>query len=260
MQSPQYPTPPDPKETAAAQTQMNKDTAITQYGLAATNQKTPYGSLTYNQIGKWDDGTPRYESVTELSPQQQGLFNLGNQTQQNLGQIGVNQSAKIGGILDTPFNIEAGRAGKLTDMNKTFLDPQWNEQEERQRTRLLNSGVRPGTEAYDREMRNFSTNKQRAYDQMYLDSYDTANRAALTERTQPINEITALLSGSQVQQPNFRQTPTPGVAPTDYIGAVGQNYAGQVGAYNAQMQQNNAMMSGLFGLGKTALGGWMGGF
>lgn len=46
------PSPPDPRETAAAQSQMNRDTAITQYQLNATNQVTPYGNLTYTQTGQ----------------------------------------------------------------------------------------------------------------------------------------------------------------------------------------------------------------
>lgn len=85
---------------------------------------------------------------------------------------------------------------------------------------------------------------------------------ALTERNQPINEISALLSNSQVSQPNFvSNTPTPGVAPTDVIGAQQQSLNQQNVGFNAQQTQNNALMSGLFGLGSAALGGWgMSGF
>ena len=257
MDTPQAPAAPDPVKTAAAQAAANKDTAVTQYGLNATNQNTPYGSLTYNQIGTWADGTPRFEANTTLSSAEQGLFDLGQQTRQNLANIGVNQSGKIGQLLDTPFSIDASRGQKLSDINRTFLDPQWAENEERTRTQLINSGVRPGSEAYDRAMRNFSTDRQRAYDQMFLDSYGQANQAALTERNQPINEISALLSGSQVTQPTFQNTPTPGVAPTDYIGAVGQNLAQQNVGYQAQVQNQQLINNGLFKLGNTALGGWM---
>jgi hypothetical protein len=45
------PKPPDPVKTAEAQADMNQATAITQYGLGATNQVTPYGNLTYSQVG-----------------------------------------------------------------------------------------------------------------------------------------------------------------------------------------------------------------
>lgn len=79
----------------------------------------------------------------------------------------------------------------------------------------------------------------------------------MTQRNQPINEISALLSGSQVSQPNFAQTPTPGVAPTDVVGAQQQALNQQNVGFNAQVAQNSALNSGLFGLGKTALGGWL---
>ncbi len=68
MDAPSPPPAPDPKETAAAQSQMNKETAVAQYGLNATNQVTPQGTLTYKQIGTWADGTPRFEATTAYSP------------------------------------------------------------------------------------------------------------------------------------------------------------------------------------------------
>jgi hypothetical protein len=45
------PAAPDPKETAAAQTQTNKDTAYWNAVLNNVNQITPYGTLTYKQTG-----------------------------------------------------------------------------------------------------------------------------------------------------------------------------------------------------------------
>lgn len=45
------PEAPDPWKTASSQSQMNRDTALTQFLLNATNQVTPYGSLTYKQTG-----------------------------------------------------------------------------------------------------------------------------------------------------------------------------------------------------------------
>lgn len=48
MDAPEY---PDPKETAAAQSGMNREAAVSQFLLNATDQKTPYGSLTYKQTG-----------------------------------------------------------------------------------------------------------------------------------------------------------------------------------------------------------------
>jgi len=256
MNPPQAPPAPDPVATANAQSASNVKSATTQYELGATNQNTPQGSSTYQQIGTWADGTPRFAQTTTLNPGEQKIYDTGVQTRQNLGDIGTAQSAKIGKLLDTPFDVNAARDTKIADIQKTFLDPQWKESEDAQRTQLFNSGIRPGTEAYDHAMRDFSTNRQRAYDQSYLDSYGAGNQAALTERNQPINEISALLSGSQVSMPNFTGTPSPGVAPTDVIGAQGQALNQANVGYQGNLANSMGINSGLFGLGSAALGGW----
>ena len=72
---------------------------------------------------------------------------------------------------------------------------------------------------------------------------------ALAARNQPINEISALLSGGQVTSPQFVNTPQPGVNGTDVAGIYQQDYQNRV-------NQSQSKMSGLLGLG-TALGGWM---
>lgn len=258
MDAPQAPAAPDPVATANAQSASNVKSATNQYELGATNQITPQGTSSYKQIGTWDDGTPRFEQTTSLSPGEQGIYDTGVQTRQNLGDIGSSQSAKIGALLNTPYNVDASRDTKISDIQKTFLDPQWAKDQAAQETQLFNQGIRPGSEAYTQAMKDFSTNKQRAYDQSYLDSYAAGNTAALQERNQPINEISALLSGSQVSMPNFSgvNTPTPGVAPTDVIGATGQSLAQQNVGYQGQLATNMGINSGLFGLGSAALGGW----
>lgn len=66
------------------------------------------------------------------------------------------------------------------------------------------------------------------------------------ERNQPINEVSALLSGGQVQMPQFGAMPQFGTIPTtDYAGLVNANYQGQMNAYG----QKQAMLGSLFGLG-----------
>lgn len=258
MNTPQAPAAPDPAVTAAAQAKANKETALTQYGLNATNQVTPQGTLTYRQIGTWDDGTPRFEATQAYSPEQQKLADLTNQTQQNVGQIGVEQSGKIGKLLNDPVNLsnEATEA-RLYDLGAKRLDPRFQQQQDALETQLINKGVRPGSKQWIDAHTQLGQEKNDAYDQLLLQGRGQAVQEALTERNQPLNEITALMSGSQVSQPNFVNTPQPGVAPTDYIGAVGQSLNQQNVGYNAAVQNQQNMMNGLFGLGKTALGGWM---
>jgi hypothetical protein len=84
------------------------------------------------------------------------------------------------------------------------------------------------------------------------------NQAMLTNQNQPINAITALMSGSQVSQPNFMNVPQTQIPTTDYANIVNQSYQDQLAAYNAQVQAQSASSGGLFGLGGSVLGGLVG--
>lgn len=72
---------------------------------------------------------------------------------------------------------------------------------------------------------------------------------AITERNQPINEITALLSGSQVASPQYAQTSAAPIPTTDYAGLVQNNYAQEMGQYNQELAGRQQLLGGLFGLG-----------
>lgn len=267
MKAPKTPPAPDPIATASAQSGANRDTAITQGILNMTNQRGPDGSLTYNKIGeeaRTDSLTgntyyvPRYEAVTELSPAGQRINDINNQTEENIATIGRDQSSRIGELLGKPVDLsnEATEA-RLMDLGSKRLDPRFAREEEALRTRLVNQGLRPGTAAFDAEMSNFSQGRNDAYNSLLLSGRGQAVQEALTERNQPINEITALLSGSQVSQPNFVSTPQTQVAGTDYAGIVNSNYQAQVASANAKAQSQNAMMGGLFGLAGTLGGSWL---
>ena len=259
MDTPQPPAPPDPVATAKAQSEYNTNTAVTQQLLNQTDQVTPYGSLKYDQTGSTSftgaDGklytVPKFTATQTLTPEQTQLLDLSNRTRANLGQIGVDQSSKIGALLGTNVDLSTATEDKIAKLGAARLDPRFARDEDALRTSLANRGIQPGSAAWNAEMTNFAQGKNDAYNQLYLTGRGQGAQEALAERNQPINEITALMSGSQVSQPNFAATPTTGVAGTDYTGAVNANYQGQLAGYNAQMQNNSAMMGGLFGLGGT---------
>ena len=73
------------------------------------------------------------------------------------------------------------------------------------------------------------------------------------QRNQPINEITSLMSGSQVANPNFVNTPGSQIPTTDFAGITNQNFQNQMGVYNSQNQNYQQLMGGLLGLGAGAL-------
>lgn len=242
------PEAPDPKETAAAQAQMNRETAVTQTGLNAQNQYTPQGSLTYSENGTWSDGTPRFSATQTYSPEEQQIFNLGQQTRTNLGNIGVEQSDKIRNLLNEPVNLDNDAVeGRLMELGRKRMDPMFAERESQMKTDLINRGFREGTPAFESELRRFSEGRNDAYNQLMLQGRGQSVQEILAARNQPINEITALASGSQVSSPNFVNTPQSQVSGVDYAGMVNDNYRGELEAHNS-------MLGAFAGMGGAAMG------
>lgn len=263
MNNPTPPAAPDPVATATAQGNMNQNTATTQQLLNMTNQMTPDGSLTYSQTGNntftGADGktytVPQFTATQTLSPTGQKLYDLTQESKLNLGNAGVTASKKIGDILGTNVNLSNDAVeGRLMELGTARLTPQFARDDAAMRASLINSGIRQGSDAWNAEMKRLSQNKNDALNQLLLSGRAQSVNEILTERNQPLNEIAALMSGSAVGQPTFTNTPQTNVAGVDYSGMVQNQYNAQNQQYQAKLQQQNAMMGGLFGLGGT-LGG-----
>jgi hypothetical protein len=262
VKTPNPPAPPDPAATAAAQTASNVKTATTQQQLNMVDQTNPYGSVAYTQTGKWEDGTPKFAANTTLSPEE-----MRNQRQQwefdNLtNDLGINQTKKLTDHLGKPIELgnEATEA-RLMELGRKRMDPMFADRRSAMETKLYNQGVMPGTEAYDREMLRLTEGENDAYNSLLLAGRGQAVQEGLTARNQPINEITALMSGGQVTQPNFTSTPQTNVAGTDIAGLTMDAYKmGPLANWQAQNANRQAMMGGIFGLAGTgaraAMGGW----
>lgn len=285
MKTPKAPPAPDPVATAAAQSGANRDTAITQARMNMTDQVGPDGSLTYDKIGdeQFTDSltgatynVPRYRATTALSESGARTQGINNQTEENIATIGRDQSARIGSLLGTPINFDSlGAAPLPTDFSadrqkyEDALMQRLNPQIERDRSsleaKLVNQGLRAGSTAYNDAASELGRNANDARLGAILNAGTEQSRMfgmastarqqgiqeLLTARNQPINEISALMSGSQVSLPQFVNTPQTQVAGTDYQGAVYNSYNGQMDAYKQKVAGQNAMMGGLFGLAGT---------
>lgn len=255
MKAPQAPS---PTATAAAQSSSNRETAITQQLLNQTNQVTPWGNVKYDQSGSATqvgaDGkpftTPTFTSTTTLSPTEQQKFEQNQKADIGMNDIALGQIDRIGGHLSTPFQYNPGEHeawagglyGKLNDetnQRNTGLMEQ----------KLRNQGLQPGTPAYDDAMRNLTFGQEKGRNDFMLNSYGQGLDTALTMRNQPLNEVGSLMSGSQVQQPQFVNTPQTGVNGTDVAGLINADAQQKQAAYQAKM-------GGMFSLGSAALGGW----
>lgn len=200
------PDPPDPYATAQAQAKFNKETAVAQTGLNAMNQDTPEGTMEYSENGTWSDGTPKFSVKQTYSPTNQAIFDLGQQTKTNLGQIGVDQSAKIKGILSNPLSLNVGgmpsapdasrfamQGGlnaryapdptmvgrqdiasnadiekKLFDAGMSRLRPQLDQRRAALDASLADKGIAVGSDAYSRSMTENAQNENDAMTALYL--------------------------------------------------------------------------------------------
>lgn len=243
------PTPPDPYQTAAAQTQSNVATAKANQETNMVNQSNPYGSLTYNQTGTNPDGTAQYTATTSLSPQTQQLLDAYQKMQG--GQIGaatnlLNSGAgALGGKgLDLSYN---GTMASLDALNKSRLDPQWQQNQNQFDAQMAAQGLQPGMPGYDAAFRNFSQSKNDAYNSANLADYNSAANSALQQYMAPAQAYGALASGTNPTMPNssFVNTPTTNIPATNISGLVEQNYQQQSQNANAY----NGQLAGLIGTG-----------
>ena len=83
---------------------------------------------------------------------------------------------------------------------------------------------------------------------------ERAIQERMLQRNAPINEISALTSGTQVQQPNFVNTPQASIQAPDFQGATYASYQGELQAAQAQAQQRAAMIQGLSNLAGAGIG------
>jgi len=272
------PAAPDPAATAAAQATANKETAIANANINMVDQITPYGDLKFSERGEASDGTPQYTATQTLAPDQQRQLDLTNQAGIKYGETANAQLGNVSEKLSAPLSFDhLGAAPTINEDTRQSvrdsmmgrLNEDFARDEDSLRTRLVNQGLNVGTEAYDREfdLLNRGKNDARlAVDNQALSQAgqlygleSSARNSAINElsmaRQQPLNELAAMLSGSQVQGPQFVNTPQTNMAAPDLLGATYASHNSALNNYNQGQANNNAMMGGLFGLGGSILSG-----
>lgn len=272
------PSPPDPVATSNAQAAANTETARVQAALNRVNQFTPFGNVTYRDLG--DD---RWRSDIALSPQQQEILNRQQGLQTGLFGLGSEQLGRVGGAMGTPFDYEGianppGATDFAEDRRRVeedyynagakYLDRRRDREFDQLQQMLADRGIGVGNEGYSRTTDDFNDAFNRAYgdlsseaiqrggaEQSRLRGLTAADRAtAIQERAymrdKPISDLAAVLglSGGP-QMPQFQPVPQTGVAPTDVSGNTWNAYNANLGSWQSGQNRNNAMMGGLFGLG-----------
>ena len=264
--APKAPPPPDyagaARETAAG----NLAAAQTATAANRVNQITPYGNLNYAETGVDSRGNPIWTATQTLSPEQQQILNMQNQASIGLGgtinaSLGRVQDVMGGGfdprLPSTGFNPSQS----YQDAYMQRLAPQLEMNRDQLQQQLANKGIDIGSKAYENAMR---IQGQRENDLLAAATTQgfgvgqQANQQAfnqeLTKYNLPLNTLSALRTGAQVQNPSFvnsaQQATTSG---PDILGASQMGYNAQMGNFNAQQAAQQNFNQGLMGLGGAAM-------
>lgn len=260
------PTPPavtNPNTVAANQQTLNTQSGQQSQEGSMVNQANPYGNLTYSQTGTASDGTPLYTASTTFSPQQQQLLNTLTGTQQQAGNdastllatgnygSGVSPGTTIG-------NSTSGETQALLNQETSYLNPQFTQQTTQLDTQLKNQGFDPSSPAYQQAMNNLYQSQQQTVTGFLAQAEPAAYQQATASYELPEQMATALAGFGSPTSPtgSFTSTPSLTIQPANLVGATANAQTAEQQTYQDQLNQQNAMLSGLFGTGSALLGGW----
>jgi hypothetical protein len=224
-------------QAAQANAQGNIAGALQATAANRINQQTPYGSLSYQQTGTDAQGNPIWSANQQLSPELQNL------TQSSLAGLQASQANPMYGINpgDTYSNAIMQRLAPQQSQAREALDAQ-----------LANQGIMPGSEAYNRAKTLLGQTQNDALTSAIVGGMQTGLQA------QGLQNTTAA---------NIRNLATPGyvtpynqaaVAGPDYLSAYTSQNATEIARQNAEAAQRSAQLSGLMGLGSSAILGGTG--
>jgi hypothetical protein len=260
--------PAAPNYAAAAQetAQGNLDAARAATAANRVNQVTPYGNLDYTISGEDPYGNPTWTATTSLSDVGQQLLN--NQNAASLG-LGGTINAALGRVQSTmgqEFNPNLPSTGfdpgqSYQDAYMQRLAPQLEQNREATQARLANQGIAPGTQAYENAMRQQAQRENDLLLGATTQGFGVGSQAnqqafnqEMTKYNMPLNTLSALRSGSQVQNPSFvnsaQQATTSGA---DILGAAQMGYNAQMGDFNQKQAAQQNFNQGLMGLGGAGI-------
>jgi hypothetical protein len=264
--APSAPAAPDYSGAAQATAQGNLDAARVATAANRVNQVTPYGNLDYTQSGTDPYGNPTWTATTSLSDVGQQLLNNQNQTSLGLGSAINAQLGQVQDVMSQPFNPNLPSTGmnpgqSYQDAYMQRLAPQLEQSRESTQASLANQGVVPGTQAYENAMRQQAMRENDLLLGATTQGFGVGSQAnqqafnqEMTKYNMPLNTLSALRSGSQVQNPSFvnsAQQATTGGA--DLLGAAQMGYNAQMGDFNAKQASQQNFNQGLMGLGGAAM-------
>ena len=265
--APSAPAAPDYSAAARETAAGNLDAARAATAANRVNQVTPYGNLSYSITGADPYGNPTWTATQTLSPAQQQLLDYQNQASIGLGALANKGLGYVENMLATPFDTSKlpstgfNPSQTYQEAYMQRLQPQIQQTREALQQQLANKGIDIGSEAYDRAMMQQAQRENDLLAAATTQGFGVgqqARQSALQEqaylRNEPLNTLSAVRTGAQVQGPQFvnsaQQATTAG---PDLLGAAQMQYNAQMGDFNAKQAAQANFNQGLMGLGAAGI-------
>ena len=278
------PQPPAPQalfntdvRTSVANAWMNNTNVYSPFGTSEFQRvRTKDGRLAQQRVRLPDGSTvvvPRFQQVITLSPEEQAKYELQNQLQMKMGGVALNQLDNIDDLLSTPFDPDGLGPTPVYDRSKyeqalfSRIEPMIQRDRQARDAKLAAGGIGLGSKAYEDAI---NLSEQAITDARYqnilqageyagqeygqaANARERAIQEALLKREVPLREMQALMGQVELNLPQF--SPWQGTSLPRYSDIAFRSYEDQLKAYQIEQQQQQAAMSGAFGLGQSLIGG-----
>jgi hypothetical protein len=177
-----------------------------------------------------------------------GVTAAGGQEQQRMMDMAAQRAGFENAAQQQEYTQKFGRGQFANEAQKQQF------QEDLQAGQFTNQAQRDQfmQEAARGEFANAGLAQQVAQAQSRFNAQNMARNQYMSEqyalRNQPINEISALLSGSQINNPNFVNTPNNQIPTTDVAGLINTRFSQDMDIYKQESANYNAMMGGILGM------------
>lgn len=199
-----------------------KGQAIATANSSKYNTVGPTGSVGWTIRPGADPNNPQpgdYIQTTTLSPDQQQLYDLSSKNQL---QTGLAANGMIADATAPQTDVQDA----LYRRGTKYYDQNFGDQEQALMTRLQNSGLSEGSEAWNKEMRNFGQTRDAAY----ADATDRALLGADQSQNSAVDRLASIMALSRGQTPQATNNGSQGV---DFSGAANSQYQALLGQTNA---------------------------
>jgi hypothetical protein len=175
------------------------------------------------------------------------------------GQAGQTFGNLLGGMNEAS-QVDPTQAGneafnRVYGAYQSRLDPMWQARQTGFNSQMANSGLLPGSAAYDNAARTFGNQRNDAYNQAIGQSVglgQSEQAQARANAMQPFQQAGGLLSMLNNQAPNYGQAP-------NLLGAGSQQYNAAMNSQEAQNSKKGSALGGLGNIAGTLFGGPAGG-